>query len=410
MLYNKSILIVNQYASTPETAMGGRHYYLAKEFARLGHQVFLVASAYTHLLRNPKKIDKSFLIEKVENNFSVIWVKMPYYPHAHSKQRIMNEILFSWKIRGIKSILPVKPDIVYHSAPAVLSYFGAKHLADYYKIPYVFEERDIWPLTLVELGGYSPNHPFIRLLQWTQDQAYQNSKFFLSNLYNAVEHLELRGGDRNKFHWIPNGVFLSEMENREDVPSEIIDKIPKDKFIVGYTGTLGTANAIDSLLFAAEKLVDNQNICFVLVGGGRQAEELQAFAQSNQLNNVIFIDSISKTQVQTILQYFDTCFVGSQYSSLYRFGASPNKVPEYLYAAKPIIYAISDKDNIVKQINAGICVESENVDEFTQAILTLYNMSTKERREMGLRGKNFVVDNLDYSILANKLVTIFFDR
>lgn len=410
MSYKESILIVNQYASTPETAMGGRHYYLAKELARIGHKVFLVASAYTHLLRNPKKIDQSFLIEEIENNFSVIWVKMPYYPDAHSKQRIINEFLFSWKIRGIKSILPIKPDIVYHSAPAVLSYFGAHHLAEYYKIPYVFEERDIWPLTLVELGGYSPKHPFIRLLQWAQDQAYQNSKFFLSNLYNAVEHLELRGGDRSKFHWIPNGVFLSEMENKETIPSDIINQIPKDKFIVGYTGTLGTANAIDSLLLAAQKLVDHQNICFVLVGGGRQAEELQAFAKSNQLNNVVFIDSISKTQVQTMLQYFDACFVGSQYSSLYRFGASPNKVPEYLYAAKPVIYAISDKDNIVKKINAGICVESENVNEITQAILSLYQMSADERQEMGLRGKKFVAENLEYSILAKKLSMIFFDK
>ena len=30
----KTIWIINQYASTPETGMGGRHYYFAKELAK----------------------------------------------------------------------------------------------------------------------------------------------------------------------------------------------------------------------------------------------------------------------------------------------------------------------------------------------------------------------------------------
>src|SRR3546814_6885187 len=35
----QTIWIISQYASTPETSMGGRHYYLARELDALGYQV-----------------------------------------------------------------------------------------------------------------------------------------------------------------------------------------------------------------------------------------------------------------------------------------------------------------------------------------------------------------------------------
>ena len=59
----KTIWIINQYASTPDSGMGGRHYYLAKYLARKGHKVYLIAALYTHLLRNPPKIEENIFME-----------------------------------------------------------------------------------------------------------------------------------------------------------------------------------------------------------------------------------------------------------------------------------------------------------------------------------------------------------
>ncbi|MDB9951860.1 hypothetical protein OAD57_00580 [Porticoccaceae bacterium] len=53
MTESKTYWLINQYASTPETGIGGRHYYLAKELANQGHTVYLIAAGYTHLLRTP---------------------------------------------------------------------------------------------------------------------------------------------------------------------------------------------------------------------------------------------------------------------------------------------------------------------------------------------------------------------
>ena len=86
-MQGKTIWIINQYASTPETGMGGRHYHMARELVKQGHKVYLVAASYTHLLRKPPKVEQSYQVQPIED-FNFVWMKMPYYDNAHSIKRI----------------------------------------------------------------------------------------------------------------------------------------------------------------------------------------------------------------------------------------------------------------------------------------------------------------------------------
>ena len=235
----KVFFFINQYASTPETGLGGRNFYIAQELARQGHTVYVIASSFNHLLRKPKNFNEKFVLEKIEDNFTFIWVNVPSYDGTHNKQRVFNWFIFSWRLKGLVHLSLEKPDVIVHSSPSVFGYYGSKWLANFYKVPYVFEVRDIWPLTLIELGGYSQKHPFIRMMQYVEDRAYKKSDLVFSNLINAVEHMVSRGMDKKKFYWIPNGFSLSEMEQKEALPENVLNLIPKDKFIIGYTGTIG---------------------------------------------------------------------------------------------------------------------------------------------------------------------------
>ena len=408
MIDKKTIWIINQYASTPETGMGGRHFYLAQELARQGHKVYIIAGSYSHLLHTTKTLETDFLVEKVEDNFHFVWVKLPRYTDAHSKKRIINEFSFSKKLAKLPKKVDQAPDIILHSSPALISYFGAKYLTHYYKVPYVFEVRDIWPLTLMKLGGYSKNHPFIKLLQWIEDQAYQKADYVFSNLPNAVEHMQSRGMNKDKFTWIANGISLAELDNKEDLSKDALDQVPINKFIVGYTGTLGEANAMNYLIDAANILKDKSNIHFVLVGAGKIKADLVKKVEYLGLDNLTFIDPIEKTQVQSMLALFDACYIGWQNKSMYRFGIAANKIPEYLYSAKPIIHSFSGKGDFVQQSGAGITVAAEDPKAIANAVLELQSKSVSEREKMGAKGKAFVIENLTYKKLAKKLADTLF--
>lgn len=408
MSENKSVWIINQYASTPETAYGGRHFYLAQELARQGYKVYIIAGSYSHLLHTSRELDNDFLVEEIEDNFHFVWVKLSKYKDAHSKKRIINEFLFSKQIAKLPRQINSIPDVILHSSPALISYFGVKYLTHHYKVPYVFEVRDIWPLTLMKLGGYSKNHPFIKLLQWIEDQAYKKADYVFSNLPNAVEHMQSRGMNKDKFTWIANGVSLDELENKEALSKDILDQIPSDKFIVGYTGTLGEANAMCYLIEAAAILKDNLDIHFVLVGAGKSKAGLIKKAECLGLDNITFIEPIEKIKVQSMLALFDVCYIGWQKKSLYRFGIAANKIPEYLYSAKPIIHSFSGKGDFVQQAGAGITIAAEDPKAIANAILDLQLKSDAERKQMGARGKAFVIQHLTYKKLASKLVDTLF--
>lgn len=410
MLQKKTFWLINQYSSTPETGMGGRHYYLAQELAKKGHQVYVIAGSYSHLLHHPKKFEGEFLIESIAYNFDFVWVQLPKYNGAHSKERIINEFKFSWKMKKLKNIIRHKPNVIIHSSPALITYFGASHLAKCFEVPFVFEVRDPWPLTLVELGGYSKKHPFISFLQWIEDRAYQRADFVFSNFFNAFEHMQSRGMKKEKFHWIPNGVSLQEVENKQPLDNEIIVQIPSNKFIVGYTGTIGTANAMNYLIDAAQLVAENNDIHFLIVGEGKEKESLIRKVQETGLSNITFIDPIPKIQIQSMLEKFDVCYIGWQKNKMYRLGIAANKLPEYLYSGKPVIHSFSGAGDFVQQANAGISIEAENPTEIARAIQEMYQLTENDRKILGQNGRDFVLKKLEYIQLAAKLEHIVFNN
>lgn len=397
-----NIWIINQYASTPQTGMGGRHYYLSKELARQGHNVYLIAAGFTHLLRQPPKLLQEYTIEPIEKGFDFVWIDMPKYSNAHDKKRVINWFLFTYKLLKLPKIIAGKPDVILCSSPSLVSFLGVERLSKKLKAKLAFEVRDIWPLSLVELGGYSPNHPFIKLLQWIEDRAYRNSDIVLSNLPNAVEHMVSRGMNRDKFTWIPNGFDLDELKNAEQLSKEVKSLLPTGKFIVGYAGTLGLANALEYFIEAAKILKDRTDIVFVLVGSGKEKQNLVQKAKG--LSNIKFIDPIPKQQIQSMLAEFDVCYIGLTKDPLFRFGVSPNKLFDYLISSKPIIYAIeSGKYLPVDEANAGLSIPAQDSQAIVDAVLKLKSMTPQERKQMGKNGKKYALENHDYSKLAQKL-------
>ncbi|ROQ47063.1 glycosyltransferase involved in cell wall biosynthesis [Marinobacter sp. 3-2] len=407
---SKTVWIINQYASTPDFGYAGRHYYLGKELAKRGYTVFLITSASHHLLRKKPALASDFELEEQEEGFTVVWVRMPHYEQAHSKGRILGWFLFSWRLRKLFRQIPDSPDVVVCSSPSLLSFLGAKTLARRVGAKLVFEVRDIWPMTLMDIGGYSRRHPFIRLMQWVEDKAYRDSDRVVSNLKNSVEHMVSRGMKREKFAWVPNGFSMDEVSLNSSLNARAVDQLPQDKFIVGYTGTLGVANSLYTLVDAAERLRGHGEIAFVLVGDGKERAALKKLVAKKGLDNVFFVDPIPKVEIQAILAKFDACYLGLSKDPLFRFGVSPNKLFDYLYSGKPIIYGIESGDyRPVEDAAAGIQIDAEDDEQLADATIELYQMSPERRAAMGANGRKAALEQYEYGQLAEKLATVLFD-
>ena len=401
----KIIWIISQYASTPETGISTRHYNLARELAKKDVEVYVIASASHHLLRN-KPIFKGFFKKESREGLHFIWTNLPTYNNSFSKIRIISWFIFGWKLLFLPRIISKKPDTILYSSPSLIAFLGASILSKRYKTKLIFEVRDIWPLTLTDLGGYSSKNPFIMFMQWIEDKAYRISDKVISNLEYANTHMASRGMHKDKFKFIPNGFSMDELIENEPLEEDIINSIPTNKFIVGYTGTIGNANALDNFIRAAENLKKYPDIFFILVGDGKEKDVLLNYALKKKITNILFIGSIKKKQVQTILSYFDVCYQGVSDADLYRYGSASMKIPEYLFSGKPVIHAYSGKGGLVSKLNAGIEISSDKIDELTDAILQFYKLPSLELKKIGKRGQLGIIKKYEYEKLSRSLLSI----
>jgi len=99
----------------------------------------------------------------------------------------------------------------------------------------------------------------------------------------------------------------------------------------------------------------------------------------------------------------DALIITLQPSPLFRFGISPNKLMDYMMAGKPVIQAIRAGNDMVGECDCGISVPQVEPAAIARAVLKIMSMNPQERRAQGLRGQEYVRNNHDYAILADRL-------
>lgn len=397
----KHITIINQYIGSPYHGMEYRHYYLAKNLIKQGYKVTLISGSYSHLFSSLPDIKESFTKEIIDG-IDYIWVKVPTYKSSKSIGRIWNMLYFSWKLNFLKDI---EPSHILVSSPSFFPVKIAKRLSKKFNTKFLFEVRDIWPLTLVELSNLSYFHPLIKFMSYYEKFAYKNASKIISLLPTAKEHFEKNGMSQEKFCYLPNGIEDIKIESKP-LPTKILKKIPKDKFIIAYSGTIGIANNLDYLIDVAELLKDDDNIHFIILGQGGEKIKLQKRVDGLKLKNFTFLESITKEQVGVFLNHVDVAFISLLPEKLFRFGVSPNKIFDYMYAKKPIIWAIEAGNNLIQDANCGISVPLDDINSLKESILKLRRLPSESLKDLGKNGYNFVTTKHSYKKLSEELIRI----
>ena len=400
-----NIWIINETIGSRIHGMVFRPYYFAKEFVKLGHKVTIFSGSYTHIFSKLPEVEGFSTTENIDG-IDYCWIKTPKYGKSQSLGRILNAFTFVAKMFLLRKKRFGKPDAVIITSPTPFSILNGYWIKKKTGAKLIFEVRDIWPLTLTEIGRLTDRHPFIRFTQFFENFSYKKSDKVVSVLPNAFEHMKDHGLDAERFVSIPNGIDLEEVKTISPLPEETLAKIPRDKFIVTYAGKFGISNNLTSLLEAAETLKTDEKILFLLVGNGPEKENYIKIISDKGLSNVLILDPVPKSSVQSLLATSNVCYIGLTKSPLFRFGVSPNKLFDYLYSGKPIIYAIEAANDIVAEANCGISIKSENAEEIVNAVLTLYGKTPEELAEMGKRGHDYVIANHSYSELAKKYLEI----
>lgn len=393
---NKNIWIINQYAGSSNHGMTFRSYFLAKEFIKR-HRVTIFSASFSHVMSNPPSVSKTYTEENI-NGVEYLWLKVPVYKQSKSLSRLISMFIFLYRLFFLNVKKRDTPDVIIVSSTSPLPIWKAYFWAKRFNAKLIFEVRDIWPLSIMELGGFKKTNPFVVLLQITENFAYKVSDYVVSVLPKAFEHMKHHGLDLPRFKYIPNGIEIKTMIKT--------DEVNKDVFKIGYAGTLGIANALKYLIHATH-LIKESNIEIHLLGNGPEKEALMEMVKDKNISNVYFHDAVPKNKVGIFLSKMDALFIGWHFSKIYRFGISANKLFDYLASAKPIIHSVDAGNDPVLEAKAGISVKPENPKEIADAILKLYKMPESKRNELGQNGRVYVEKYHSYEQLAKQYEYLF---
>lgn len=408
-----NIVLLNHYAGSPELGMEFRPYYLARAWAELGHSVTIVGANFSHVRhRQPGRPGRA--VVETRDGVRWVWLPTPQYS-GNGAARFVNMLAYVAGVLARRNLVTggARPDVVIASSTYPLDIVAARALARRARAGLVFEVHDLWPLTPMELGGLSARHPFIRVMQWAEDTAYRDAHAVVSLLPNTLAHMQGRGMDARKFSHIPNGIDIAGWEGAatplpEAHAAELARLRRQGKLVVGYAGSHGLANALDTLLEAADRLRD-ERVAFVLVGQGPEKDALLAQARARGLEDVVFLPSVPRAAVPALLACFDVGAICWRRSPLYRFGISPNKLMDYMMAGLPIVHAVDAPNDLVAVTGCGLSVPAEDAAALAQAIRALAAMPPCERSAMGARGAAYVRAELDYRVLAARFAAILDD-
>ncbi len=399
-----NILLINHYAGSPALGMEYRPYHLAREWVRAGHRVQIVAANFSHVrTRQPPAGDA------VVDGIAYRWLDTPAY-RGNGLGRVRNIWRFLWPLwtQARQLAGEFRPDVVIASSTYPMDIWPARRIARMAGARLVFEVHDLWPLSPIELSGMSPRHPFIRLCRAAETAAYRDADRVVSMLPVVHRYMAGRGLDLSRLTIVPNGIAPEDWQAdpaplRDDVALALARARDGGRVVVGYAGSMGPPNALDVLLDAAA-LLRGQPIAIVMVGDGHERARLARRIAGEALADVQLLPPIPKAQIPAFLAALDIAYIGWQRQPIYRFGIAPNKLMDYMMAGCPVLHSVEAGNDPVAAAGCGLTAEPESAAAVAAGLQQLAALPLQERRTMGRRGREFVLANHAYPVLARRFI------
>jgi glycosyltransferase involved in cell wall biosynthesis len=399
------ILLIHQAFAALDEPGGTRHHELARRLAQRGHRVTIIASPVSYLTGRAKTGHIPWKQRQSDGDLITILRAYTYQAlHRSFAHRVLS--FFSFMVSSFLIGLQVqKVDLVWGTSPPVFQGFTAWLLARLKRAPFLFEVRDLWPAFAVAVGVLK-QPILIRLSEWLERFLYRRADLVVVNSPGFIEHVRQRGARRIEL--VPNGAETSMFDPSNDGADFRSQHGLAGKFLVMYAGAHGMSNNLEVVLEAAALLANRPDITIVLLGDGKEKPRLQLRAAEMKLNNVLFIQPLSKLEMPAALAAADACLAILKPIEMYKT-TYPNKVFDYMAAGRPVILAI---DGVIRQViedaDAGIPVPPGDPAALAHAILTLAGQPERAR-SMGRQGRAYVESRFDRAKLADQLARLMLE-
>jgi glycosyltransferase involved in cell wall biosynthesis len=224
---------------------------------------------------------------------------------------------------------------------------------------------DIWPDILLELKIIK-NFFLYKFILFIYKYIYQKFDYILSQ---SISFKKIINSYSEKFD--NNIYFPAWAEEKKDFTSEVTKYSNDNSFNIVFTGNVGEAQNFDQVIKAAIVLKKYDDIKWIIVGAGRELENIKKIVSKENLKNFILVGQKTKEEVDYYHSIATVLFVslksGNAISS-----TIPGKLQTYLKTNKFILGMIAGEGKkIIEESGVGFCVDPDEPQELIKKILYL---------------------------------------
>ena len=395
------ILYFHQHFSTPQGSTGIRSYEMASRLIHHGHKVTMVCGSYgggetglkNHFIKGRR--------EGEVDGIRIIEFNLAYSNKDGLLKR--SGVFLKFALKSVGLALTEKYDVVFATTTPLTAGIPGIFARWFRGKPFVFEVRDLWP-ELPKQMGVITNPVVLAMLSFLEWASYRSAHRCIGLSPGIVDGIKQRGVKHEKICLVPNGCDLN-IFGKESTPWRP-EGIKEDDLMAVFTGTHGMANGLDAVLDTAKELKKrgNHKVKIALVGQGKLKEKLQARAEEEQLDNVVFHEPVNKDKLSGLMSSAD---IGLQILAnvpAFYYGTSPNKFFDYIASGLPVLNNYPGwLAGMIKDNHCGFSIEPENSRAFADALEdALHNK--EQLIGMGKNARALAENEFDRKELADKWV------
>lgn len=310
--------------------------------------------------------------------------------------------IFSGLLIGPFLLRRRKFDVVFVYAPSpIFQVIPASFIGWLKKAPVVLWVQDLWPQS-VSATGHIKSKLALKLLEKAVSFAYQHTDFILAQSEAFIPQIKRLCPPSTPVKYLPNSVddsFLSPAPKHQ-----VSIKALETGFNVMFAGNIGSAQAIETIIDAAEKLKLNAQIKFVILGRGSKLDWLKTQISSRHLNNILLAGHHPVEAMPHLLRQASVLLVTLAKQPIFEL-TIPSKIQAYLASGKPVIACLDGEGaRIVKEAKAGLTAPAENSRLLAEAILHLCHSNHNDLEQMGLNGQNYFKMHFQHHLVMNSLL------
>lgn len=234
---------------------------------------------------------------------------------------------------------------------------------------FVYNIQELYPALALQLGLTTPDSTMYKLMAHMERFVYARADHLTVICEDFRQHVLRLGVFATKISLIPNFVdvdFVRPLSKDNPLSNELG---LAQHIVVLYAGNIGMTQSFDTILEVADRLRDQEQVRFLIVGDGARRAEIAEMIARKRTPNVILVPYQPRSVVPFIYATANLCLVplmrGTAKTTI------PSKIYTIMASGRPVLVSVDEDSelvSIVKQAACGISVPPDDADALEEAL------------------------------------------